>query len=80
MTQIDEELLLWVLGPELDRSEVTSLDQTLETPAGTFRHCLEIRETSPLEPGAKETKVYASGVGLLKDGSLRLVRYGKDSR
>lgn len=67
-------------GVALDRAEVLALDKPFDCPAGKFTNCLEIRETSPLEPGAQESKVYASGVGLLKDGSLRLVRYGKDSR
>jgi hypothetical protein len=61
----------------LDRSEVSALDKTVETPAGKFERCLEIVETTPLESTVKEKKYYARGVGLVKDGSLRLVSYGK---
>jgi hypothetical protein len=61
----------------LDRSEVAALDKAFECSAGKFAKCLEIRETTPLEPDSKEKKLYAPGVGLVKDGSLRLVSYGK---
>jgi hypothetical protein len=36
-----------------------------------------VEETTPLEPGVKEYKYYAAGVGLVQDGSLKLVKYGK---
>jgi hypothetical protein len=39
-----------------------------------------VDETTPLEPGEKETKYYAPGVGLLKDGPMKLVRAGFASR
>ena len=42
-------------------------------PAGVFAHCLRTKETTPLERFAKEYKVYAPGVGVMKDGSLELV-------
>jgi hypothetical protein len=60
----------------MDRAEVVSLAESLETPAGKFTQCLAIEETSPLEPGSKSTKLYAAGVGLLNDGKLRLVEHG----
>ena len=61
----------------LDRAEIVGLGLTLKTPAGEFKNCLKIEETTPLEPDNEEAKLYAPGVGLLKDGSLSLVRYGK---
>ena len=61
----------------MDRAEIVSLSETVETPAGKFENCLEVEETTPLEPDVKEVKVYAPGVGLIVDGGLRLVRYGK---
>lgn len=61
----------------LDRAEVASVRTMFETPAGVFENCLKTIETSPLEPFARESKVYAPGVGLIKDGPLRLVAYGK---
>jgi hypothetical protein len=35
---------------------------------------LRTEETTPLEPGHKEYKVYAAGVGLIQDGDLTLVK------
>lgn len=63
-------------GVAMDRAEIASLDASLKTPAGTFRGCLKVVETSPLEHG-KETKIYAPGIGLVQDGSLRLITHGR---
>ena len=63
-------------GAAMDRAEVVSVAETLRTPAGEFKDCLKIVETTPLEPFARESKIYAPGVGLIKDGSLLLVEYG----
>jgi hypothetical protein len=63
-------------GVAMDRAEIVGLDETLKTPAGEFKNCLKVKETTPLEPFARESKVYAPGIGLIKDGSLRLVEYG----
>jgi len=60
----------------MDRGEVVGLSGNLKTPAGNFNQVLKIIETNPLERGS-EAKYYASGVGLLQDGSLKLVKYGK---
>lgn len=60
-----------------DRVEIVSLTEKLETPAGKFTDCLKTEETTPLEPGAKEYKLYAPHVGLAQDGALVLTRYGK---
>jgi len=60
----------------MDRAEVVALSGKLKTPAGNFNQVLKIIETNPLERGS-EAKYYASGVGLLQDGSLKLVKYGK---
>lgn len=58
-----------------DRAEHISASETLATPAGKFSHCLKIKETTPLESGVGY-KLYAPDVGLLHDGTLRLVKYG----
>jgi len=63
-------------GVAMDRAETVGLDETLKTPAGEFKSCLKVKETTPLEKGAKEYKLYAPGIGLIKDGSLRLIKYG----
>jgi hypothetical protein len=60
----------------MDRAEIVSVSETVETPAGTFKKCLKIEETTPLEPNEKEYKYYAPGVGLVQEGELKLVKYG----
>jgi hypothetical protein len=59
----------------MDRAEIVSLSETLATPAGEFKNVLEVRETTPLEPGATELKYYAAGIGLVQDGSLKLTSH-----
>lgn len=63
-------------GVAMDRAEIVSLGATLKTPAGEFKGCLKFVETTPLEPLARDTKVYAPGIGLVRDGSLRLIEHG----
>jgi hypothetical protein len=67
-------------GEAMDRAEIVGVSESMSTPAGEFKDCLKTEETSPLEPKSREHKVYAPGVGLLQDGSLKLVRYGKTSK
>lgn len=56
----------------LDRVEIVSTDETVKTPAGTFHHCLHLRETTPLEPDVSH-KYYAPGIGMIKDDEFELV-------
>jgi hypothetical protein len=51
----------------------------LQVPAGSFRNVIRIEETTPLESGQREYKLYAAGVGLLQDGTLKLVRQGMEN-
>jgi hypothetical protein len=60
----------------MDRAEIISLTERLQTPAGTFTNVLKTVETSQIESGPGEAKYYAAGIGLLQDGSMKLVRYG----
>lgn len=62
----------------MDRVEVISNSTSLKTPAGAFHDCLKTEETTPLEPGVKEYKIYAKGIGIIQDGDLILKRYGSD--
>ncbi len=64
-------------GIAMDRAEIAALDASIKTPAGEFKGCLRCVETSPLEPLARESKIYAPGIGLVKDGSLLLVEHGR---
>jgi hypothetical protein len=56
----------------LDRVEIVSTDETVKTPAATFRHCVHLRETTPLESDVSH-KYYAPGVGMIKDDEFELV-------
>lgn len=60
----------------LDRAEVVSLTDSLDTPAGLFSECLTTEETSGLKPNEREFKHYAPGIGLIQDGDLLLVESG----
>ena len=57
----------------MDRAEIVSVTDTVQTPAGTFRNCVRTRETTPLEPDSIEFKEYAPGIGLIQDETLKLV-------
>jgi hypothetical protein len=67
-------------GAALDRAEIVSTTETVTTPAGKFSMCVKTEESTPLEPGKKEYKYYAAGVGLVQDGDLKLVRYGNSRK
>lgn len=60
----------------MDQAETIALDATVTTPSGTFKDCLVVKETNPLEHGAVELKRYAPGVGLVQDARLQLIQYG----
>jgi hypothetical protein len=64
-------------GVALDRAEHTAEGLVVETGAGEFEGCVEIIETSPLEPGAESRKLYCPGVGLVADDDLVLVEIGE---
>jgi hypothetical protein len=64
------------VGVAQDHAEILSVTESIVTKAGEFKNCVKTEETSPLEPGHKEYKVYAPGVGLVKDSELLLIKYG----
>jgi hypothetical protein len=64
-------------GVALDRAEHVAEGLEVETEAGDFEGCVEVAETSPLEPGAESTKRYCPGVGLVADDDLVLVEIGE---
>jgi hypothetical protein len=63
----------------LDRAEIVSLDESLQTPAGKYEHCLKTEETSGIEKG-KEYKLYVAGIGLIQDAGLKLTKHGYAER
>jgi len=46
-----------------DNGETLSLTESVTVPFGTFDHCLQSEETTPLEPDLLEDKFFAPGVG-----------------
>ena len=50
-------------GHAEDRGEVLSTREMAETPAGRFERALLTKDTSAIEPGVLEYKLYAPGVG-----------------
>ena len=63
-------------GIAMDRAEIISMIETLQTPAGNFTNCLKVQETTALNPNEMEYKIHAPGIGLIKDEDLLLVKYG----
>ena len=55
----------------MDRVEVVSIDETVKTAAGTFDHCVHLRETTPLERDVSH-KSYAPAIGIIKDDEFEL--------
>ena len=62
-------------GVAMDRAEIVTDAVTLECPAGEFKNCLKVVETTPLERG-KSIKLYAPEVGMVADEDLVLVDRG----
>jgi hypothetical protein len=62
-------------GVAEDMARVVSLSAGVEVEYGTFDGCLQTLEWTPLEPGAREHKYYAPGVGLVLETA---VQGGKD--
>jgi len=61
----------------MDRAEIISDNVIMKTPAGTFRNCIKVEETSGIDPDDKCYKTYAPGVGLIQDEDLLLTGYSK---
>jgi hypothetical protein len=51
-------------------ARVLSLGEKVSVPFGTFTQCLETEEWSPLEPGVREHKYYARGLGLVLERTI----------
>jgi hypothetical protein len=62
-------------GVAEDHAEVVSTTETVTGPSGPVAGCIKVKETSPLEPGTTEYKLYAPGVGLVTDQDLTLDGY-----
>lgn len=60
-------------GVAEDRVEIVAAGETVVVPFGTFTNTIRFRETTPLEPGASSTKVYARDFGQIVDDVVRLI-------
>ncbi len=66
-------------GIALDRAKHVKMGLTVTTEAGTFDQCVQVNETTPLEPGDISIKKYCPGVGLVVDGPAKLEEFGFNS-
>lgn len=41
-----------------------------------YTDCVQVIETTPLDPGSESEKVHCPEVGLVMDGEIELVEYG----
>ncbi len=60
-------------GVALDRAEHVETAIELGLQAGNFEGCIEVTETTPLEPDAESTKFYCPGAGLVIDNELEAI-------
>jgi hypothetical protein len=60
----------------MDRAQIVSMTEEVDTPAGEFEGVLKVKETTPLERGVVEYKYHAAGIGLIQDKDLKLEEYG----
>jgi hypothetical protein len=72
-------------GEAEDRGEVLALDEKATVPFGSFNNVLKTEDTTPLEPGVREHKYYAKGIGVVLvvdvagGGREELIRFEKGS-
>ena len=71
-------------GVAEDKAEVLSLDGSASVPYGDLTDLLETEDSTPLEPGVVERKLYARGIGLVReqtvaggDGLVELVSFSE---
>ena len=62
-----------------DRARHSAMGLDIEVPAGVFHNCVEVTETTPLEPGEESIKVYCPNVGLVIDEELELIAVYEDA-
>jgi hypothetical protein len=62
----------------MDRGEIIDDHVTMKTPAGTFKNCLRVEETSAVETDETDYKTYAPGIGLIQDEDLLLTEYKEE--
>lgn len=68
------------LAPDvaLDRAHHVAAGLEIDVPAGVLKDCVQVNETTPLEPGIS-TKIYCPGKGLVRDEDLELIAIYSDA-
>jgi hypothetical protein len=61
-------------GVAEDEATITRVGRPVTVPAGTFTDTITVRDFNPLD-GSRSTKVYAAGVGLIRDAAFDLISY-----
>jgi hypothetical protein len=54
-----------------DMARVLHLGRKVRVPYGSFNHCIETEEFTPLEPDVKEVKFYCPGIGLVTERDVQ---------
>lgn len=64
-----------VPGIAVEADEIVSIDETVKTPAGTYKHCVKVKEM--VEGEKPEYKYYAPNIGVVREvppgGDVRLI-------
>jgi len=58
-------------GHAQDRYRILSFHEEVRTPAASSRHAMLVRETSPLEPGVVDHKIYVRGIGTVREETVK---------
>lgn len=58
-------------GVAEDMARVLHLGLKVSVPYGSFNHCIETEEFTPLEPGVREVKFYCPGIGQVKEQDVQ---------
>ena len=61
----------YLAGHAEDLARVIGTEPSVTVPAGTYADVLVTEETTPLEPDLVEDKVYAAGVGLIEERTIK---------
>ena len=61
----------WAPGQAEDSFRAIRLGESVHVPYGTFGHALRTEETTALEPGIVDNKLYAPGVGMVAEMTVR---------
>ncbi len=61
----------YLAGQAEDQARIVGTEPSVTVPAGTYANVLVTEEDTPLEPDVLEQKVYASGVGLVEERTIK---------